>query len=132
MSVLNIRSGTRLRSTAMPFLPKQQEQSHPTPMLDWSTTSDGVWSARIGLDSAGSIERLDAGFQVRDWEGSVEGVYQSLQQAQRSLEPGVRAAARTARDGIERRASLLASSTLALGLIAVPTLAIAWFSANPL
>ncbi|WP_375401367.1 hypothetical protein [uncultured Amnibacterium sp.] len=131
MSVLNIRSGMRLRSTAMPFLPKQQ-QSYPTPMLDWNTTSDGVWSARIGLDTAGSIERIDAGFQVRDWEGSVEGVYPTLRQAQRSLEPSVRAAARAARDGIERRANLLASSTLALGLIAVPTLAAAWFSANPL
>lgn len=131
MSVLNIRSGIRVRTTAMPYLAKQQ-QSVPMQMLDWNTARDGVWTARIGLDVAGSVQRVEAGFQVSDWEGSVEGVHPTLEQAQRSLEPGVRAAARNARDAVERRASLLASSTLALGLIAVPGLAVAWFSANPL
>lgn len=132
MSVLNIRSGVRLRTTALPYLAKQREQPVATRMLDWSTSSDGVWSGRIGIDTAGSVQRIDSGFRVRDWEGAVEAVFPTLEQAQRSLEPAVRAAARTARDAIERRATILASSTLALGLVGVPALVVAWFSNNPL
>lgn len=132
MSVLNVRSGVRLRTTAIPYLAAQREQPAPVRMLDWSTSSDGVWSARIGVDSAGSVQRIGAGFQVRGWEGTVESVFPTLEQAQHSLEPGVRAAARTARDAIERRATVLASSTLALALVGVPALVVAWFSSNPL
>ena len=131
MSVLTTRSRVRMGSTATTYLP-QQQLSQPTGMLDWSTTSDGVWSARIGLDAAGSVERIQSGFQVRDWQGTVESVHPSLDAAQCSLEPGVRAAARAAADGVQRRANLLASSTLALALVGVPLAIASWFAANPL
>ncbi|WP_375399296.1 hypothetical protein [uncultured Amnibacterium sp.] len=137
MSVLSAGTTVRIRrSTAASYLQPQTAQA--TQVLSWTTSRDGLWTARIGetgtdADSriAGTIERTAAGFQVRDWRGTVETVHPTLEAAQLSLEPAVRAAARTMTAAIQRRAGLLASSTVVTALVGFTGIIATWIAINP-
>lgn len=130
MSVLTAETSIRVRSTATVHR-QRVTAAHPARVLTWSTTRDGIWSATVGSAFAGTIERIDAGFQVRDWQGSIESMHATLEAAQLSLEPAVREAARATTAAIRRRAGLLSSSTTVMALIGFAGVVVTWVAANP-
>lgn len=70
------------------------EAARPAPSPDliaWSTDGDRAWQGRIELLDAGTITLGEAGYAVTTWDGQPEGVYRTLAEAQRSLEPAHRA-----------------------------------------
>lgn len=143
MSVLNAGTTVRIRrSIATSYLRPQavpSDRVHSAHALSWTSSRDGLWTARIGdtgtdADSriAGTIERTAAGFQVRDWQGTIETIHPTLEAAQSSLEPAVRTAARTATAAIQRRARLLTSSTAVIALIGFTGIIATWIAVQPI
>lgn len=130
MSVLTAETGIRVHSTATVHR-QHVIAAQPVRVVTWSTTRDGVWNALVGSASAGTIERIDAGFQVRDWQGSVESIHTTLDAAQLSLEPAVRESARATAAAICRRAGLLSSSTTVMAVIGFAGVVVTWVATNP-
>ena len=131
MSVLHLSTPIRMRSTAQP-LETPDVEAAPVRMLEWSSIRDGQWTARIGLDSAGCVERTAAGFEAVDWQGEHDGVFATLAEAQLSLEPAVRAERRDRLEAEERRGSMLSSMTMLAGAAAAATAIVGWIVVLPL
>lgn len=128
MSVLTAETSIRTTATT-----RRQHTFivQPVRVLSWSTTRDGIWDALIGSTTAGTIHRTDAGFQVRDWQGTIESLRPTLEAAQLSLEPAVRTAARAATEAIRRRAGLLTTSTTVVALMGFAGIITTWIATNP-
>ncbi len=93
-----------------------------TPLIEWHQPGEDLWVGKIDLDHAGMIEAVGDRFVVTDWKNERVDVCATLDEAKRTLEPAARVSARVEADRAAERHQWIASSTVALSLVAAATI----------
>jgi hypothetical protein len=86
-------------------------------LIVWHAAADGIWTGRFDLLDAGTVRRTPAGYAVEAWDGSPEGIFPTLAEAQLSLEPAHRARLREQTEAT--RHGVLRAGFAIVGLAAV-------------
>ncbi|MFD1715186.1 hypothetical protein ACFSBZ_11960 [Amnibacterium flavum] len=104
--------------------------AHRSDLISWRPAQPGLWSGQIGFDFAGLIELTDDEYVVTDWRGDRVGIFDSLADAQRALEPSHRAQIRDAADRSALRLNIIMSAAFVVTTVTAASFAGAWFTAS--
>lgn len=98
-------------------------------LISWQSTQPGLWTGQIGLDFAGLIEASDDSFLVTDWSGEQIGVFSTLDEAMRELEPSERARRRDEADRLALRLNIVLTCGIAAATVGAASIFGAWLTA---
>lgn len=117
MSILNATPRYQRNVSATPVATHET-----TPLIEWHQPGEDLWVGKIEFDHAGMIELVGDRFVVTDWKNERVDVCATLDEAKRTLEPAARVSAQVEADRAVERHQWIASSTVALSLVAAATI----------